>query len=114
VAAWYLGRDPIIGGYGEGMVRAGSFLKVKDQVKVAVIPGQQDDYPPSLFARSGFPGRIVVRTSGAEALNIYTRKPQQQTLDTEQHDPLYTQAYHTSRAIVPPGSGYVPGKRVRE
>ena len=114
VSAWYLGRDPMIGGYGYGMERAGSFLKAKDQVGTAVISGQQDQYPPSLFAGNGFPGRIIVRSGGREVLSIYTRKPLQQSLDTEQYDPLYTQAYHTSQAIVPPGSGYVPGKRVRE
>lgn len=114
VAGWYLGRDAIIGGYGFGMERAGSFLKAKSQVSVAVIPAQQDQYPPSLFAVNGFPGRIIVRSGGREVLNMYTRKPLQQTLDTEQCDPLYTEAYHTSEAIVPPGSGYVPGKRVRQ
>ena len=114
VAGWYLGRDAIIGGYGYGMERAGSFLRAKSQVSVAVIPAQHDLYPPSLFAANGFPGRIIVRSGGREVLNVYTRKSLQQTLDTEQCDPLYTEAYHTSQEIVPPGSGYVPGKRVRQ
>jgi hypothetical protein len=113
IAGWYLGREAIIGGYGAGMERTPSFLRVKDKVSVAIIPGQQEFYPPSLFAQSGFPGRIIVRSGGREVLSLYTRRPQQQILDTEQYDPLYTAAYHTPTTIVPPGSPYVPGKRVQ-
>lgn len=113
ISRWYLGRQTIIGGYGSGMERAPSFLRVKDSVDVAVIPYQQDEYPPSLFAANGFPGRLIIRSGGREVANIYTRRPIRQTLDTEQIDPLFTMAYHTAKALVPPGSPYAPGKDIR-
>jgi hypothetical protein len=113
ISRWYLGRQALIGGYGSGMERAPSFLRVKDSVNVAVIPDQQDQYPPSLFAENGFPGRIIIRSGGREIANIYTRRPIRQTLDTEQTDPLFTRAYHTAKVLVPPGSPYAPAKDVR-
>lgn len=112
VAYWYLGREGVIGGYGAGMVRAESFLAHKDQVQVAVIPDQRQYYPPALFAQNGFPGHLVVRSDGKDVLDIYTRKPLHQTLNTEQLDPLFARTYRTLSALIPPGAPYVPGKRI--
>lgn len=113
VAYWYLGREGIIGGYGAGMVRAPSFLERKDKVQVAIIPDQRAYYPPTLFAANGFRGHLVVRTGGQEILDIYTRQPLRETLDTEQTDPLFDGTYNTLTALIPPGAPYVPGKRVK-
>lgn len=111
VTYWYLGREGIIGGYGAGMVRADSFLKQRDRIQVAVIPDQRQYYAPSLFVANGFRGHIVVRGGGREVLDIYTRQPLRQTLDTEQIDPLFDRTYNTLRTLIPPGAPYVPGKR---
>lgn len=113
VAYWYLGREGVIGGYGMGMQRAPSFLRQKDRVQVAVIPDQRQEYPPALFATNGFSGHLVVRAGGQDVLDIYTRKPLHQTLDTKQTDPLFDRTYKTLTTLIPPGAPYVPGKRIK-
>jgi hypothetical protein len=112
VSYWYLGREAVTGGYTGQMERAGSFLKTKNQVSAAVIPDQRDMYPASLFQSHGFPGHITVRSEGREVLDLYTRTPGQQTLSTEQIDPLYDKTYRTAAAIIPPGAPYAPGKAI--
>jgi hypothetical protein len=114
VAYWYLGREGVIGGYTGAMPRRGSFLKARNQIAAAVIPDQRDWYPPALFADNGFPGHITVLSEGRAVLDIYTRQPQQVTLDCARYDPLYDATYRTCTEIIPPGAPYVPGKRIGE
>lgn len=114
VAYWYCGRECITGGLVANADRKQALLKHAKTVRVAVIPGQEDLYPPEFMASLGFRGRISVAARTRERLNIYLRESVREVLETTEMDRRYDLTYRTSRAIIPPPWPYVPGKPVQE
>ena len=114
VAYWYCGRECITGGLVASADRKQALLKHAKTVRVAVIPGQEDLYPPEFMVSLGFRGRISVAARTRERLNIYLRESVREVLETTEMDRRYDLTYHTSRAIIPPPWPYVPGKPVQE
>lgn len=110
VGFWYLGRDPVLGGYAGHEAQAESWRAAAGKVQAAVITRGTARYPEALFRAAGFPGTVAIETDGTEVARVYTRTPGCVHLDTTATDRLFNATYHTPAALIPPGSPYVPGK----
>lgn len=111
LAFWYLGRQPVTGGYAGEEAQGASWPTVRDHVSAAIITRGTARYPEAMFRASGFRGTVRIESGGDEVARIYTRQPGDERLDTAITDSLFNATYRRPEQILPPGSPYVPGKR---